>query len=492
MKKLFTLSMAIAAITTSASAGGILTNTNQHVSFLRNPARDASTEIDAVYSNPAGISFMTEGWHFSFNGQSAYQNRNITSTFAPFASNANGSATADGTKKYKGVASAPFIPSIYAVYKLNNKWTFSSSFALTGGGGKATFNEGLPSFESQIAVIPALLTSYSTKLNQPGLAATQYSYNTYMQGRQYIFGLNLGAAYRFNQHLSGFAGLRVNYVSNHYFGYVKNISANLDNGTTLIPLNTYFTKMSTDMAAYATQYQTAGDAKTAAVYTTLAQTAAAVAQNTADKELDCDQTGWGVTPILGIDYKTGPFNFGVKYEFITKLNIQNQSQNTTGIAAYDDGVNTPSDIPALLTLGASYSILPQLHLSAGYHHYYDKSASMANDRQKYLSSGTDEYLAGVEYDLTKNTTVSAGYQKTNYGATDKFQEDMSFYVNSYSIGFGCKFKINNHIKANVAYFQTNYGTYTKESSNYNNTGIKGKDEYTRTNKVFGIGIDYDL
>ena len=43
------------AATTSATAGGILTNTNQSIDFLRNPARDAAIGLDGVYSNPAGI-----------------------------------------------------------------------------------------------------------------------------------------------------------------------------------------------------------------------------------------------------------------------------------------------------------------------------------------------------------------------------------------------------------------------------------------------------
>ena len=68
----------------SAFAGGILTNTNQHIAFLRNPARDASLEIDAVYYNPAGLAFMKDGFHLSLNIQSAYQTRTIQSTFGLF------------------------------------------------------------------------------------------------------------------------------------------------------------------------------------------------------------------------------------------------------------------------------------------------------------------------------------------------------------------------------------------------------------------------
>lgn len=50
-KLVFLFFMALGA--SSVFAGGLLTNTNQSVHFLRNPALDATTEIDAVYTNPA-------------------------------------------------------------------------------------------------------------------------------------------------------------------------------------------------------------------------------------------------------------------------------------------------------------------------------------------------------------------------------------------------------------------------------------------------------
>lgn len=45
----------------TAHAGGLLTNTNQNISFNRNFAREGTIGIDGVYSNPAGVSFLTEG-----------------------------------------------------------------------------------------------------------------------------------------------------------------------------------------------------------------------------------------------------------------------------------------------------------------------------------------------------------------------------------------------------------------------------------------------
>ena len=43
-------------------------------------------------------------------------------------------------------------------------------------------------------------------------------------------------------------------------------------------------------------------------------------------ELDCDQTGWGITPILGADVKLGKWNIGLKYEFMTSLNLENKTK----------------------------------------------------------------------------------------------------------------------------------------------------------------------
>ncbi|MCC8187201.1 MAG: hypothetical protein LIP08_06755 [Bacteroides sp.] len=464
-------------VSLSTFAGGLLTNTNQHVLFLRNLARDASTEIDAVYSNPAGLAFMPNGLHLSFNNQSAFQTRTITSTFAPFVYNGG-----DTTKTFKGEASVPVIPSLFAVYK-NDRWAFSGSFAITGGGGKATFNNGLSSFESIIAILPVI---------GEDLGISKYGVDSYMEGKQYIFGLQLGATYKINDHLSVFGGLRMNFVSNSYFGYLRNIKVNNAAGDMVIASD-YFEEVAKQLPENNPMKPLVGT----------------LAEVTTDKDLDCDQKGWGVTPIIGANFNMGKWNVGVKYEFNTKLNVENKTViNSTGFPAYNDGVNTPHDIPSLLTVGVSYEILPVLRASVGYHHFFDTHAKMADNRQKHLSGGTNEYLGGLEWDVTKVIQVSGGMQRTKYGLKDDFMNDISFNVSSYTFGFGAGFKVAQNIKLNVGYFWTNYETYDRESASYNDIpgklvgmnvseavasaipAIPGKDSFTRTNKVFGIGIDY--
>ena len=43
------ISLVVFMMAMSAYAGGILTNTNQSIDFLRNPARDGAIGLDGVY-----------------------------------------------------------------------------------------------------------------------------------------------------------------------------------------------------------------------------------------------------------------------------------------------------------------------------------------------------------------------------------------------------------------------------------------------------------
>lgn len=490
MKKNLGIGIAMLIVSSTTFAGGLLTNTNQHIAFLRNPARDASIEIDAVYSNPAGLAFLyRDGFHISLNGQSAYQTRTINSCFRPFGMNIDGRTDKEGCREFVGKASAPIVPSLQAAYK-RNKWVFSGSFAVTGGGGKATFNNGLGSFESQVAMIPGLLQQAGTLLGRPELQqASKYAVDSYMQGRQYIFGLQLGATYKITDYLSAYVGARFNYVSNGYMGHIRDIKSNIGPNGEMVNLNHYFTQMGEQAVQAAAAFQAAGDQASYEKYMKLAGAANAVAEQTADKELDCDQTGWGVTPILGVDFKWKKLNVGVKYEFNTRLNVQNNTKvDDTGM--FKDGVNTPHDIPSLLTVGVGYEILPMLRASVGYHHFFDTHAKMAGGKQKYISQGTNEYLAGLEWDICKWAQVSVGMQRTKYSLDDEYMSDMSFTTSSYSFGLGAGFQLAKDLKLNVAYFWTNYETQDKTVDNFLNSNLTYTDSFTRTNKVFGVGIDY--
>ena len=554
------LAALLLAMATSTQAGGLLTNTNQNIAFNRNFARVGAIGIDGVYFNPAGVAFLDQGFHLSLNFQNVYQTRQITSAFSvPAFANTpyeypftlNGGDKTDGSKFYEGKASVPILPSFQVAYN-KDKWSFQAGFGLTGGGGKASFNEGLPSFERQIAILPTLinqqLPTFSTLLGQQETPATSYSMQSYMSGHQYNFGLQLGVAYKINENLSVFGGARFNYIYNKYEGNITNISADVNGNNQ--NLYEYFgskAKLLTEKAAalqaqavaaktqadaYQAQANAATDPTTKAQLQAAANQYAAGAQQASagakmvsagadklnsskelvkDRYVEVSQRGWGITPILGIDYRTGKWNFAARYEFTTKFNIENNTKRDD-TQKYENGVNTPNDIPGILALGAQYELLKNLRVMAGYNHYFDKDARMDNNKQRFLKHNTQEFLAGVEWDINPSVTVSAGGQRTLYGLGDgKYLTDLSFVTSSYSFGVGAKIKVAKNAHLNVAYFFTNYSKFTKNYEDAITIGreqvtqpdgtvsvqpktlaTKNTDIFTRTNKVLGVGLDIDF
>ena len=119
-----------------------------------------------------------------------------------------------------------------------------------------------------------------------------------------------------------------------------------------------------------------------------------------------------------------------------KLDYPDSAEGLVG--PYKHGVNTPNDIPSMLSVAASYRFLPMLKASVEYHFFDDKKAGMAGGKQKELERGTNEYLLGIEWDVIKRLTISGGAQITDYGLSDKYQSDTSFSCDSYSLGCGAK------------------------------------------------------
>ena len=545
MKKLKLVSVAIAmASVAPAFAGGLLTNTNQNVAFNRMMSREASIGIDGVYYNPAGVVFMGDGHHLSLNWQLAYQTRTIENDYQLFTNNVNNPTT---PRTFKGKAFAPVIPSLQYAYN-KGKWSFQANFALTGGGGKCTFDNGLGSFEKIVAetaiaacglarTVDGALGSAIGNPNLEMFSSDQafgkdgkYSYDSYMHGRQYYYGLSIGAAYKVSDNFSAFAGIRTVYASCNYYGYVENIKVGN------MPL-----------------YQVLDPTKPEA----------------GNIELSCDQQGIGFTPIIGVDFKTGRWNFSAKYEFKTRMRLKNKSVNmapsigglsanlsksmastltgqftqagltleqaqfkateiTQGVLSnqtvvatmqglktqfdtkleeaigeYEDGKKIAGDIPAYLTLGAGYSPIDALRINVGFHWFDDIHATSYNNRNKKLDHGTLEYNAGIEYDINKKFTVSTGWQSTNYGlpeenadtdASKRYMDDKSFVTSSNSVAVGGVYHINKKMDLNVAYFHTFYSHQkTTESVQLSaQKSINYSSDYTRNNNVFAVGLDINF
>ena len=485
-KKLLFCVALLSAVSGTALAGGILTNTNQNVAFLRNPARDGAIGIDGIYSNPAGVAFMDEGTHLSINWQAAWQTRTIETTNPVFtmSKDFNGQP-----QRYEGKASAPFLPSVQAAYN-KGKWSLQFNFSVTGGGGKCEFANGLGSFEGAVGQIAAGLNQFGVMAGLPNpIICNGYDCNSYMQGKQYYFGFTMGAAYKVTDNFSVYGGIRVLYGSATY-------KAKIDN----IKVITAATPEGMDFGQYYDKLKPYIDA--AAQVSPAAKKLQAVESYREGVNLQSDQSGVGFTPILGADLKLGKFNLAVKYEFRTKMNMENKStvkeaHAIDAVNVFRDGTSIREDQPSLLAFGVQYTPVECVRINAGYHHFYDKAAKKTyykmneagvstryDNKNDMLANGTNEYLGGAEWDITKKLTASAGFQITRYGNTDEYINDISFVVDSWSYGLGVKYKVTDKIAINAAYFKTCYDDYTTA---VDANGVQ--NSFTRSNRVGAIGVD---
>ncbi|MBE6263132.1 MAG: hypothetical protein E7104_04065 [Prevotella sp.] len=526
----------ILAAVTPVFAGGILTNTNQNLAFNRMMSREGSIGIDGVYYNPAGVAFLKPGNYLSLGWQMASQSRTIENDYHFFTNNTQNPTT---PREFRGTAFAPVLPSIQYAHNWE-RFSVQANFGVIGGGGKCTFNNGLGSFEKIVAetahgavglaeVLDNALGQYMFTTDAMFGTDGKYSYDAYMRGRSYYYGLSVAGAYKLTDNLAVSAGVRGVYVLTNYFGYVRDIKVGN------MPL-----------------YMVLDPSKT----------------NAANIELNCEQSGTGFTPIIGVDFKLKHWNFSAKYEFKTRIRLKNESVNQapsignlsnnlehsiaevvktkameqrmpekqatdkgvtyakqiltnpdvvktmTGLkeqfdtklaeatGEFADGAKIAADIPALLTLGVGYTPVDALRINAGFHYFYDRQATSYNHREDKLKRGTIEWNAGVEYDASKLITVSAGWQNTNYGLTDEYMDDKSFVVSSNSVGAGAVMHLTKKMDLNLAYFHTFYGhkktaenvelktiEKTESGIKYNTVNEIYSADYTRNNNVWAVGID---
>lgn len=287
-----------------------------------------------------------------------------------------------------------------------------------------------------------------------------YDLESYMKGRQYYFSTTLGAAYKVMDNLSVFAGARFLYGTARYEGYVKNIQMGI-----------------------APPVMNDGNPTPAAT------PAEMIPAQQDDITLDCNQSGFGVAPFIGVDYKIGRLNLATKFDFKVRMRLKNDTSTPITVPQLDkyaDGNIVPEDSPALFTIGAQYEILDNWRVMVGYHHFFDVDTKQYT---KNLVGDTNEFNIGTEYDITDWLQVSGGFQKTIYDQTDAFMSDLSFNVSSYSFGLGVGVKVCDNVKLNAAYFQTNYDTYKKVEEM---GGIKICNNFTRTNRVLGLGVEWDF
>ncbi|MCX6578521.1 MAG: hypothetical protein NTV82_19300 [Candidatus Aminicenantes bacterium] len=455
MKKHLIIGVLVLCCASMASAA-IVTNFNQSAQYLRLLSRNASTDLDAVYYNPAGLTQLKDGFHIALYNQTIMQEKTVVNQFIFL-----------NDSKYIGKVNVPFYPNFYAVYK-KGPLALSFGFGPNAGGGSADYGTGLPSFETQIASIPALLSS--------GMPTTKYSADIYFKGSSIYFGFQVNASYAFSDFFSAAYGLRYIYAANGYEGHIKSIQIN----PTYPALG-----WTGQMLAAPTVFNTLAALYPPGHPNNLYYLSLAV--STGDKAVDAKQTGTALTQIFSLNVRPlKELNISARFEFNTNLEVKNKTtKDDTGM--FPDGVISHNDIPAIFAIGVEYALMPQLRASFSYNLTFDKGAYWQG-REQLVDSNSYDLAFSLEYDVTKSITVSAGYLRTKYGLSADYQEDSSFELSSHAYGAGGRIRLGEKLDIDLGGFLVNYQDFTKTIA-YPSIG-SFSEKYQQTTVGFSIGLGY--
>ncbi len=460
MKKIISVVSAL-AVTGSLLAGGLVTNTNQSALYTRLQSRNASTGIDAVYYNPAGLTKLSDGFHLSLNNQTIGQTKTITTNYIYLNGN---------PKDYVGKVSAPFYPGIYAAFK-TGKLALSLGFNPVGGGGGAEYAEGLAMFEMPISDLKPLLTGM-------GLVTTNYSVETLsFTGSSIYMGPQVNLSYQINDMLSVAAGLRVVFAKDKYEGAIENIMIN--------PIHPLANPTGAMVSA-------------PAFFTTIGQPV--YAAKTSDTYADAIMKGTGYTPILSLNFSPigDLLNVALKYEFKTNLDLKTTVYDGKTAGLFIQDSVAIKDMPAMLAFGVDVKPAERLLISGSLNYYFDKKVDYDGEpdvEEVRIDKNFIEAALGIQVGITERLFASAGWLTTITGVNDLFQSDLKYSLNTNTFGGGLGFKINDMIDINVG---GSYTIYKEESETYTHVITKTPilvqapaiNTYNNKTWVAAIGLDF--
>ncbi|HLN21366.1 MAG TPA: outer membrane protein transport protein [Bacteroidales bacterium] len=474
MRKIIVFSSAM-LISGSLFAGGLVTNTNQSAMFTRLQNRNASTSIDAVYYNPAGLTKLGNGLFLSVNNQTISQTKTVINNY---------NYLANKPRDFVGKVSAPVFPGVYAAFNMG-KLSFSAGFNPVGGGGGAKYDEGLPSFEMNISdLVPGLQSQLQPLAGFiPGVnGISGYNADIFFEGTSVYFGYQANVAYELNDMISVALGARLVTAKNTYSGYIRDVTITglAAMGGTVAP----------------GQYLRNIAAVVPEPFKTQLNTNAAGLDMRTQVEADVEETGSGITPIISVNISPlEMLNVAVKYEFATKLEMTttvNDNKSAGGMFVNDSKFR--ADMPAMLAVGAELRPIDKFMVTASFNTYFDKNLDTKAINSTTIDKNFMEYGLGAEYGLSDKLKVSAGWVATSTSVNTNYQSDQTYSTNTNSFGAGFGYRLNSLVELNIGGQYTMYADGTKDFTHLlgGNAAfpIPVSETYQKKTWLIGIGANF--
>ena len=248
--------------------------------------------------------------------------------------------------------------------------------------------------------------------------------------------------------------------------------------------------------------------KTTQALTLLQTKMNALQQNGLSGDMDSKREAWGYGFQIGVNYKVNDkLNLAARYDSRIKMNFkakgsENQLQ-TTDVIGSNIGLSTfypqyainskiRRDLPAILSVGASYKVTDNYLVSTSANYYFNRHAKMdrvttfgGHEHGRDYKNGW-EIALGNEYKLNDKFTVIGSVNYARTGAKNSSFNDTEYALNSVTLGAGLRYKYDDtlSITGSVAHF-----IYDKEDGNFKEKyKVNDNQKYHKEITAFGLSV----
>lgn len=472
---------------------------NHSSEYIRTLNRFASTDADAAFYNPAGLSFLEEnGVHVMFSAQSLYVKKTHTMDYyaiqvlgfnetpvqtfhtrSPFTANTDTNPHMSNLpEEYHSETTSPILPDFDVIYK-TDRWSAYFDLSVLQAAPGTTFPDGAAVIDWGNLAIKETECAKDYASDPSVVPELRGYYRAAEAVRDEMFiGLTFGGSYLVNSSLSLGGGLRV---------------INATGQMTIDVTDVLYFKRNTTTGE---DFMLNGD----------------------DWHIDTEYEGMGFGFITSVDYRfSDALNIGIKCEYYTPLELEKTTNRFTAPSVVEKGGNldvfkdgSPSPrgemtyehgngqnklkvtYPPTLATGISYGVLDNLKI--------DGSLELSFRDQVDLDGREDDYELGYRYGMALRWAVnedleaSCGYLYTNFGIKEDKRSESDMLLPSHAVGggFGIKLSKKTELSLGASYIfsedkEIDIDEFTHATDP---TWHSYRKEFKEKRYIFSLGLTY--